>query len=132
MKSPTSPRITNRVSVSDYIMDSKSMMFLALVKHILACIWLFLYYYSRMLWGLSLIFALESVDVLGVKGHRRVVYVLYKFSIVLFFVGHGFSLIFGFPRYLCSLFLSYFSINRVILGGKYDNIYYWWCVFSYQ
>jgi len=30
--------------------------------------------------GLGLIFSLESVGVLGVKGHGRVVYVLYKFS----------------------------------------------------
>jgi len=32
--------------------------------------------------------------------------------------------------FLCSLFLSYFYVNRVMLRGKDGNVLNWWCIFS--
>jgi len=74
------------------------------------------------------------VDVLEIKGHGRVVYItnfhivllsscLYS-TVVIFLQFWSFHIIL-----FCSLFLSYSFANRVILGGKDDNVRNWWCVF---
>jgi len=52
LKSPTSSRITKGVGVSDYIMGSKSIMFIA-PKTLWASVWYFWFSCNKVLWGVA-------------------------------------------------------------------------------
>jgi len=75
---------------------------------------------------LGLIIILESVGVLGVEGHCRVVYVLYKFSHSVILLWSWFFSDFGIsPLYSCVLW--FYLIHMLIgdFGGKDSNILNW-------